>query len=128
MASGVKVTDPTLIIHSQQDNVVPIAFSQILLTRMCAAGNVVERRVLPQAGGHVAAALHGEGCEAVITEAAQTFVAARTLSGIRAAQQHFSNSEELARLERWHGKRARWVLDGWTGVWLAFGHGKAQCT
>jgi pimeloyl-ACP methyl ester carboxylesterase len=56
-AGGAKVDDPTLIIHSAQDNVVPIAFSQILLKRMCGVGDVVQRVVLPKAGGHVAAAI-----------------------------------------------------------------------
>jgi predicted esterase len=47
---------PTLIIHSHKDETVPIFFSEQLLNRMCANGQIVERRVLPQ-GGHGAAAL-----------------------------------------------------------------------
>jgi len=65
------------------------------------------------------AALHGDACEAVITEAAQTFVDPLTLTGIRAAREQFSNADEFERLKRWHGERARWVLDAWTGVWLS---------
>jgi fermentation-respiration switch protein FrsA (DUF1100 family) len=52
----VKLAEPVLIIHSQQDDVVPIAFSATLLQRMCHAGTVVERRVLANGGDHGAGA------------------------------------------------------------------------
>ena len=47
---------PVLIIHSKDDDTVPLGFSQILLGRMCANDQVVERRVI-DAGGHGAAAV-----------------------------------------------------------------------
>lgn len=53
---AVATPDPILIIHSEQDESVPIAQSETLLQRMCAAGQVVERRVLTE-GGHVGAAV-----------------------------------------------------------------------
>ncbi len=53
---SVPTDDPVLIIHSREDRNVPIAQSATLLTRMCKAGQVVERRVLPT-GSHVAAAV-----------------------------------------------------------------------
>ena len=52
----VKTDDPILIIHSAADDVVPVALSAILFDRMCKQGQVVERRVLHQGQGHVAAA------------------------------------------------------------------------
>lgn len=52
----VKTPDPILIIHSQQDEVVPVALSGLLLARMCTHQQVVERRVLQNAGGHGPAA------------------------------------------------------------------------
>ena len=58
-------------------------------------------------------------CKAVITEAAQAFVEERTLSGIRAAREAFEDEGQVARLTRWHGERAQWVLDAWTRVWLS---------
>jgi len=67
------------------------------------------------------AALPGDGCEAVITEAAQAFVEDRTLLGIRAAKAQFEDPERFQRITRWHGERARWVLDAWTEVWLSPG-------
>ncbi|WP_349921251.1 alpha/beta fold hydrolase [Aeromonas veronii] len=64
------------------------------------------------------------GCLAVISESTQAFVEERTLDGIRVAKQGFEDEAQLVRLTRWHGERARWVLDAWTGVWLspAFRH------
>jgi pimeloyl-ACP methyl ester carboxylesterase len=67
----------------------------------------------------VIAALHPSGCEAVVTEAAQAFVEPRTISGIQAAKQAFGDPEQFAKIARWHGEKARWVLDGWTEVWLS---------
>ena len=79
------------------------------------------------AGGGMAlraAAEPGSGCVAVVTLAGQAFIEERTLEGIRAAQRAFEDSAQFARLTRWHGERARWVLDAWTQVWLspAFRH------
>jgi pimeloyl-ACP methyl ester carboxylesterase len=65
------------------------------------------------------AALQGEACEAVITEAAQAFVEPRTLAGIRAAKQQFGDRGQFEKLARWHGVKAQWVLDAWTEVWLS---------
>lgn len=65
------------------------------------------------------AARHPDTIEAVISIAAQAFVEARTLDGIRAAQLRFADSAQRARLARWHPlARADWVLDAWMGVWL----------
>jgi pimeloyl-ACP methyl ester carboxylesterase len=66
----------------------------------------------------VIAALDGTRCRLIVTESAQAFVEARTLDGIRAAQAQFENADAFARLERWHGAKARWVLDAWTQAWL----------
>lgn len=62
-----------------------------------------------------------EACESVITESAQCFVEPRTLAGIRAAQRMFEDPEQLKKLARWHGARARWVLEAWTETWLSPG-------
>lgn len=67
------------------------------------------------------AALHPEACEAVITESAQAFVEDRTLAGIRDAQVQFSDPAQVARLARYHGDKARWVLDAWIETWLSPG-------
>jgi pimeloyl-ACP methyl ester carboxylesterase len=60
-----------------------------------------------------------EHCVAVITEAAQTFVEDRTAAGLRAARVDFSKPGQLERLARYHGAKARWVLDAWIETWLS---------
>jgi pimeloyl-ACP methyl ester carboxylesterase len=65
------------------------------------------------------AASQQSGCDLVITEAAQTFVEARTLAGIREAQAQFQEPGQFDKLVRWHGDKARWVLEAWTQAWLS---------
>jgi len=67
----------------------------------------------------VIAASRSKGCEAVITESAQAFVESRTLSGIRTAKTQFDDPNQFKKLAKWHGEKARWVLDAWTEIWLA---------
>lgn len=57
--------------------------------------------------------------EAVITEAAQAFVEERTLAGVAEARQVMRAPDQIARLARYHGEKARWVLDAWTETWLS---------
>lgn len=64
------------------------------------------------------AADHANRCEALVTLAAQVFPEDRTLEGIRAAREHFRAPEQIVRLARYHGDKARWVLDAWTENWL----------
>jgi hypothetical protein len=59
------------------------------------------------------AALFPESCPAVVTESAQAFVEGRTRAGLRAARAAFQQPGQLERLERYHGAKARWVLDSW---------------
>lgn len=65
------------------------------------------------------AAASGKKCEAVISESAQAFVEPLTLAAIRAAESRFSRRDDFARIERWHGRKAQWVLDAWVKVWLS---------
>jgi pimeloyl-ACP methyl ester carboxylesterase len=48
---------PILIIHSDEDETVPVGLSGILFERMCGLGQVADRRVLTDGGGHGAAAV-----------------------------------------------------------------------
>ena len=63
--------------------------------------------------------LHREHCLALITESAQAFVEDRTLAGIREAKQGFQQDDQLDRLRKYHGDKARWVLEAWTETWLS---------
>lgn len=65
------------------------------------------------------AAAHADGCRALITESAQTFVEDRTLAGIRAAKESFVQPGQLERLQRYHGDKAAWALSAWIDTWLA---------
>jgi len=58
-------------------------------------------------------------CEAVITVSAQAFVEDITIKGIEHAKNIFSQPEQIARLQRWHGSKAKWVLHAWTDIWLS---------
>ena len=64
------------------------------------------------------AATAGEECAALITMAAQAFPEDKTLHGIRIAQQQFADPQQVSRLEKYHGAKARWVLDAWIETWL----------
>ncbi|SFR64767.1 Pimeloyl-ACP methyl ester carboxylesterase [Marinobacter daqiaonensis] len=67
------------------------------------------------------AAQDPDGCQVVITEAAQAFVEQRTLEGIRQAGGGFKDPAQFSRLGRYHGDKARWVLAAWTDTWLSPG-------
>jgi pimeloyl-ACP methyl ester carboxylesterase len=58
-------------------------------------------------------------CKCVVTIASQAFVEKRTLEGIKKAKNQFEKSGQLERLEKWHGNKAKWVLDFWTTIWLS---------
>jgi len=64
------------------------------------------------------AARFGTYCVALLTLAAQVFVEDVTLQGIRAAKTLFEDPKQLERLRKYHGDKAQWVLDAWTGSWL----------
>ena len=57
-------------------------------------------------------------CEALITESAQAFAEERTLQAIRIAKEEFKDDKQVERLKKYHGEKAKWVLDAWTETWL----------
>jgi pimeloyl-ACP methyl ester carboxylesterase len=59
-----------------------------------------------------------ERCVAVVTLSAQAFVEDRTVCGLNDARAAFEKPGQLARLERYHGPKARWVLESWLETWL----------
>jgi pimeloyl-ACP methyl ester carboxylesterase len=87
------------------------------------AGLAIDRMILfgHSVGGAmalVAAAESGEATVAVITESAQVFAEDHTLAAIRAAKARFAAPGQIERLARYHGPKAGWVLEAWTGTWL----------
>lgn len=92
----------------------PLLREQLGIERFIAMGHSV--------GGAMAAlcaASFPEACRALITESAQAFVEDRTLQGIREAKLGFQSPGQLERLAKYHGDKARWVLDAWTETWLS---------
>lgn len=65
------------------------------------------------------AAQYPERCEGLITESAQAFVGEETRAGLLEAKRLFEDERALSRLEKYHGEKAKWVLDAWLGTWLA---------
>lgn len=91
----------------------PVIREQLGFRRFIAFGHSV--------GGGMAvncAAEYAADCEALITESAQAFVAEETLQGILAAKQQFKDEQQVERLKKYHGEKAKWVLDAWTETWL----------
>jgi pimeloyl-ACP methyl ester carboxylesterase len=68
-----------------------------------------------------AAARMANVCRAVVTVSAQAFVEDRTVAGIRQARDAFRDPDRFARLAKYHGDKAQWVLRAWTDTWLAPG-------
>jgi pimeloyl-ACP methyl ester carboxylesterase len=58
-------------------------------------------------------------CRSAVVVSAQAYVEQRTIDGVRQAKQFFGEPEQFARLTRWHGTKADWVLRAWTDVWLS---------
>ncbi|GGY17005.1 alpha/beta fold hydrolase [Paludibacterium paludis] len=96
----------------------PVLRRQLGIERFIAFGHSV--------GGGMAvhcAAHHAPDCEALITVSAQAFVEDRTRAGIMAAREDFAQAASFERLRRYHGEKARWVLDTWVDIWLSPGFG-----
>jgi pimeloyl-ACP methyl ester carboxylesterase len=101
-------------IRREADTTFPLLRAQLGLDRFVAFGHSVGGAM----AAHVAAAFPS-ACRALITESAQAFVEDRTLAGIREAKAGFQQAGQLERLAKYHGDKARWVLEAWTETWLA---------
>jgi pimeloyl-ACP methyl ester carboxylesterase len=104
---------PTFI-SDEAESYFPVIREQLGIRRFILFGHSV--------GGPMAVHCAGrfpEDCEAIITESAQAMIEEQTLTAIRAAKAQFSADDKFSRLEKYHGKKAKWVLDAWTETWLA---------
>jgi pimeloyl-ACP methyl ester carboxylesterase len=84
----------------------------LALERFVALGHSVGGSMAIEAAGR-----HADGCEALITVAAQAFLEPRTLAGIREAEAAFAEPDAMRRLARYHGDKAKWVLRSWVDNW-----------
>jgi pimeloyl-ACP methyl ester carboxylesterase len=95
-------------------DVVPQLCEQVGIADFVACGHSI--------GGGMAvetAARFQTRCLALVTIAAQAFVEEKILTGIRATEREFQDPANFARLAKYHGDKAKWVLDAWVGTWLA---------
>lgn len=101
-------------IAEEAEIIIPLLLKQLSIDKFVAFGHSV--------GGCMAihcAAYFPNECLAVITESAQAFIETRTIDGISNAKKAFANSQELAKLQKYHGEKAEGVLAAWTEVWLS---------
>ncbi len=101
-------------IEDEARTAVPALRSALGIDRMVLFGHSV--------GGGMAvasAAAFRDESLALVTESAQAFVEERTIAGIRQGRRMFGAPDQMARLARYHGEKARWVVDAWTETWLA---------
>ena len=70
-------------------------------------------------GGGMSACIAADyaACQGLVTISAQSMLEEITVQGIREAKQAFKAPGQLARLEKYHGAKAQWVLDAWTETW-----------
>ncbi len=105
---------PMDFIRDEAERFFPLLRAALHIEQFVAFGHSV--------GGAMAAtcaSLYGQSCMALITESAQAFVEDRTLQGIRVAKALFANTGQMARLQKYHGDKAQWVLSAWTQTWLS---------
>ena len=91
----------------------PIIREQLGVRKFVAFGHSVGGGMAVNCAAHFPA-----DCEALVTESAQVFPEDRTLQSISNAREQFKDEKELERLKKYHGQKAKWVLDAWTESWL----------
>lgn len=104
---------PSSFIEDEARTFFPAVRAQLGFDRFIALGHSVGGGM----GVHIAAR-HAQACVGLITESAQAFVEDRTLQGILEAKANFQHADQFARLVKYHGDKAKWVLDAWTETWL----------
>ena len=107
----------TGFVREEGEQVVPRLLAQCGRERAVLLGHSVGGGMAAFAAAHL-----GSACEALVTVSAQCYVEERTLEGIRAAEAAFADEAEMDRLRKYHGDKARWVLDAWTRTWLSPAH------
>ncbi|MCC5901384.1 MAG: alpha/beta hydrolase [Halomonas sp.] len=88
-------------------------YTAFQLDRFIALGHSVGGGMAVHCAGHYA-----DQCTGLVTIAAQSINELRTRRGIEEAQAAFQIPEQFAKLEKYHGDKASWVLHAWTDTWL----------
>ncbi|MGE5056527.1 MAG: alpha/beta fold hydrolase [Acidobacteriota bacterium] len=104
---------PINFIADEARSYFPIIREQLGFEKFVAFGHSVGGGMAVNCAAQLAA-----DCDALITESAQVFPEDRTLQSISIAKEQFKELKELERLKKYHGEKAKWVLDAWTESWL----------
>jgi len=107
-------TLPLTFIRDEAISVVPLLLESLRLDAIIPLGHSVGGAMAVATAAHLP-----DRCATVITESAQSFVENQTLAGLRASRAKFEQPGQVERLAKYHGPKARWVLDAWIGTWLA---------
>ena len=100
-------------IQEEAREIFPFLKKALQVTNFIVAGHSV--------GGCMAAqiAAHDKDCNGLITIAAQGFMEAKTIHGLKQAQLMFESTVHRQRLAKYHGVKADWILAAWFGTWLS---------
>ena len=101
-------------VAQEATDIVPLLCRDLGVARFVACGHSVGGGMAVETAAH-----HPDRVSALVTIAAQALVEEQTRAGIRVAKQAFAQPVELDRLARYHGAKARWVVDAWTETWLS---------
>ncbi len=104
----------TDFVRDEAHDVVPRLCEELGIAEFVACGHSVGGGMAIETAAHFPAR-----CQALVTVAAQTFIEEKTLAGIRAAQREFQDPANMARVARYHGSKAQWVVDAWIETWLS---------
>ena len=85
-----------------------------LLQRVCGFGAFIAWGMAVEA-----AARHAAQCAGLVTLGAQAFVEDLTVQGIQDARGDLETETGIAKLAKYHGDKAEWVLRAWVDTWLS---------
>jgi pimeloyl-ACP methyl ester carboxylesterase len=105
---------PSTFIGDEAREIVPRLREKLRFDQMVLFGHSVGGAMAVATAAHLS-----QVCTSVVTESAQSFAEDQTHSGIRNAQAEFEQPARFERLARYHGVKARWVLDSWIETWLS---------
>ena len=103
-------------IRAEAERFLPLVCKALSVSDFIVCGHSVGGGMAVETG-----AAFPDRCRGVVTIAAQAFVDERICNGIRIAGREFANGDDMARLARYHGDKAEWVLSAWIETWLAPG-------